>query len=274
VLLGGGAHRLVTTSFIALMCLITARSTADQGISLEERLRLLAQAYPDAVAAIEGNELVLKSGVRLTIDDGQEKSHAEKLKSADIEDMLGQVYPIGRCDEGANPARNIDPGRIRNEEFFRQVYGNSRQAVERNLINLPWFNSKLRVTTVGGVDRALGAVAKDLAKLPAKYQRFFQTTAGTFKWRVIAGTKRLSVHSFGAAVDLNTKFADYWRWAGGKPGNVPRYKNKIPNAVVEVFERHGFVWGGKWYHFDTMHFEYRPELIAIARLSEARGCRG
>jgi len=22
-----------------------------------------------------------------------------------------------------------------------------------------------------------------------------------------------------------------------------------------------FIWGGRWYHFDTMHFEYRPELL-------------
>jgi hypothetical protein len=31
--------------------------------------------------------------------------------------------------------------------------------------------------------------------------------------------------------------------------------------IVDIFERHGFIWGGKWYHFDTMHFEYRPELL-------------
>ena len=31
--------------------------------------------------------------------------------------------------------------------------------------------------------------------------------------------------------------------------------------IVEIFERHGFIWGGKWYHYDTMHFEYRPELL-------------
>jgi hypothetical protein len=30
---------------------------------------------------------------------------------------------------------------------------------------------------------------------------------------------------------------------------------------VDIFERHGFIWGGKWGHFDTMHFEYRPELL-------------
>jgi hypothetical protein len=32
-----------------------------------------------------------------------------------------------------------------------------------------------------------------------------------------------------------------------------------------VFERQGFIWGGKWWHFDTMHFEYRPEIIAHAK---------
>ncbi|MBP9613702.1 MAG: M15 family metallopeptidase, partial [Sulfurospirillum sp.] len=26
-------------------------------------------------------------------------------------------------------------------------------------------------------------------------------------------------------------------------------------------EKYGFVWGGRWYHYDTMHFEYRPELF-------------
>ncbi|MEJ2663631.1 MAG: M15 family metallopeptidase, partial [Spirochaetia bacterium] len=29
------------------------------------------------------------------------------------------------------------------------------------------------------------------------------------------------------------------------------------------FEKYGFIWGGKWYHYDTMHFEYRPELLVI-----------
>ena len=32
-------------------------------------------------------------------------------------------------------------------------------------------------------------------------------------------------------------------------------------ALVTVFENHGFIWGGKWRHYDTMHFEYRPELL-------------
>ncbi|MDD9945395.1 MAG: M15 family metallopeptidase [Myxococcales bacterium] len=42
----------------------------------------------------------------------------------------------------------------------------------------------------------------------------------------------------------------------------------MPADVVQAFERHGFIWGGRWYHYDTMHFEYRPELLARADVVE------
>jgi D-alanyl-D-alanine carboxypeptidase len=35
--------------------------------------------------------------------------------------------------------------------------------------------------------------------------------------------------------------------------------------IVRIFEAHGFIRRGKWYHYDTMHFEYRPELIGAAK---------
>jgi len=38
-----------------------------------------------------------------------------------------------------------------------------------------------------------------------------------------------------------------------------------PTEIIETFERHGFIWGGKWWHFDTIHFEYRPEIIASVK---------
>jgi hypothetical protein len=37
----------------------------------------------------------------------------------------------------------------------------------------------------------------------------------------------------------------------------------MPPEIVAIFERHGFIWGGKWRHYDTMHFEYRPELLGL-----------
>ena len=39
------------------------------------------------------------------------------------------------------------------------------------------------------------------------------------------------------------------------------WKNRYPQAIVDAFEAEGFIWGGRWYHYDTMHFEYRPELL-------------
>ena len=66
------------------------------------------------------------------------------------------------------------------------------------------------------------------------------------------------------AIDVSTRFSDYWYWVDPS-GKKVAYKNRIPGAIAEVFERHGFVWGAKWYHYDTMHFEYRPEIVAPAR---------
>jgi len=39
----------------------------------------------------------------------------------------------------------------------------------------------------------------------------------------------------------------------------------MPWEIIRIFEKHGFIWGGKWYHYDTMHFEYMPEILLNAR---------
>ena len=74
---------------------------------------------------------------------------------------------------------------------------------------------------------------------------------------------RLSAHSFGIAIDINVKYSDFWLWSN--PGKSEKdqivYKNRIPREIVEIFERHGFISGTRWYHYDTMHFEFRPELL-------------
>ena len=246
-------------------------SVRAQPVSLQEKLGILQRSYPSVVSEYRNGELILKSGDRLAVDDGRRKDHQAKLVDADIEDMLSQTYPLGACSSGT-PSRNFDPGRIRNGKFMRVLFGQTKAEARASLRTIKWFGSRVRVTRRHGVDLALVRVRDDLAKLPKKLRKFFVKSGGTFNWRVIAGTKRLSVHSFGAAIDINTKYTDYWRWSGGKPGNVPKYKNKIPKEIVSIFERHGFIWGGKWYHFDTMHFEFRPDLIEIGKLALSRGC--
>ena len=90
-----------------------------------------------------------------------------------------------------------------------------------------------------------------------------------WNWRNIGETQSRSFHSYGAAVDIMPRAlggrAVYWRWAGPNWFNIP-YERRYhpPNAVIEAFEAYGFVWGGKWSFFDTIHFEFRPEVIILS----------
>jgi len=215
--------------------------------------RTLVATYPQ-LKACQNNTIIWKDGTRMLYDDGKPETETKILKQADIEDMFTHSYRQGRYK---NPRH--DPGRYRNETFFRKMYGNSASQVRKHLTTIDWFGRKIRATTVNRVDRHLLAVEHDLKRLLKQHPQFHKylvPIGGTFTWRKIAGTQRLSVHSFGAAIDINVKYSAYWRWS--KNG---KYQNRIPIPIVKAFERHGFIWGGKWRHFDTMHFEYRPELL-------------
>ena len=43
-----------------------------------------------------------------------------------------------------------------------------------------------------------------------------------------------------------------------------------PQKVIEIFEEHGFIWGGKWIIWDNMHFEYRPEVILFNKFLQEK----
>lgn len=253
------------------LCLAFLTSAATAGeLSLDDKLKLLVAAYPETITGIEDGRLVFRDGAEpLLIDDGKAKDHFAKLEHGDVEDSLLQDYPTGPCE--TKPAVNFDPGRIRSDPLMMRLYGASAREVERSLVKVAWFGENLRVTKRQGAAAALEKVRDELASKP-ELKKYLTPSAGTFNWRKVANAANMSVHSFGAAIDINTKFADYWIWSGGKPGKVPTYANKFPMAIVDAFERHGFIWGGRWYHYDTMHFEYRPELIAIAREGGVSAC--
>jgi hypothetical protein len=233
-------------------------------LSEDAQKRLLA-AYPDQLERIEGGSLVWRDGTRMPIDDGKgEKPFADWLDHPDIKDMLAVPYPPG--DPTAPPAKDVDPGRARNEAFFNKVYGDcSKGEVEKNLTTVAWLpkktGQKLPFNKANGAAKALDAVSNDLDELPAKFDVYLFPSAGTYNCRVIAGTNRVSAHGQGIAIDIALKHSDYWRNASPAKDGSYAYKNAIPMEVVRIFEKHGFIWGGKWHHYDTMHFEYRPELL-------------
>jgi hypothetical protein len=118
----------------------------------------------------------------------------------------------------------------------------------------------VRITSINGVDRQLAAISRELDALPAADKKFLYPLGGTYACRPVADTGQTSMHAWGAAIDINPAFSNYWLWRR-TAGVSTTYVNRIPLGVVAVFERHGFIWGGRWAHFDTMHFEYRPELL-------------
>ena len=226
----------------------------------------LVAAYPDLLAGREDNQLLWRDGTRMPIDDGIDRVGLEaRLEHADITDQLAMPYSLG--PPAAPPGVNEDPGRIRYEPFFDKMYGDCRKGgVTPDLVPVAWLpghhGGRVMITRINGIDKRLAEVSAELDKLPESFMRYLIPTAGTFNCRVIAGTDRVSMHAYGAAIDINTRSADYWRNAKGTSGRLA-YHNAIPFEIVDIFERHGFIWGGKWYHYDTMHFEYRPELTGF-----------
>ena len=112
----------------------------------------------------------------------------------------------------------------------------------------------VRVTSVNGVAARLAEVSEELDALPAIGKALCLPACGTYNCRTVADTGEPSMHSWGAAIDINAAYADYWLWARAASAST------LPAEIIDIFERHGFIWGGKWSHYDTMHFEYRPEL--------------
>jgi len=223
-------------------------------------LKRLLKAYPEYLSSAGPNVLRWKDGTEMIFDDGiRHKDFQTLMSSPDLEDQTAMPYPAGLHYE--IPRKNSDPGRIRYEPFFLKMYGDSPPAVRANLTTLSWLprtvGRHIQITTVNGVHGKLRNISDELDMLPPHLTKHLSSIGGTFNWRKISGTQRLSPHSFGIAIDINVKYADYWRWSR-PPLN---YKNRIPLEIVGIFEKCGFIWGGKWYHYDTMHFEYRPELL-------------
>ncbi len=229
-------------------------------------IRKLLQAYPEHLVRATANAIVWKDGTVMAYDDGiAGKDYDALLNSPDLQDQMQKHYPKGR--DFPDPTQTTDTSRIRYTPFFEKMYGQTREQVVANLTYVRWLpgSQKIRmaVTRVNGVHKHLQAISDELEKRP-DLLKYVRNPGGAFNWRSIRGTDRRSAHSFGIAVDINVKYANYWLW-DRELKRPHKYTNRYPLEIIEIFEKHGFIWGGKWYYYDTMHFEYRPELLTDAR---------
>ena len=90
-----------------------------------------------------------------------------------------------------------------------------------------------------------------------------------FNFRKVAGSKVLSKHSTGHAIDINPLYNPYFKKRNGKifyqPKTAKAYLNrnhKFPYKITKgdlcykLFIQHGFKWGGDWKTVkDYQHFE-------------------
>ncbi len=254
---------------LLLVLASSAASPAKAQASLpSQAAAALLNAYPTFLDRFEQGDLVWKDGTRMRVDDGKaNKSFDEMLDHPDIKDMFAMKYPLG--ENGLAPEVNFDPGRVRYMPLFEKMYGNCQTGgVTANLVDVTWLpnkdGGKLKFTKLNGAAEALQKASDELATLPDRFLAYLRPSEGTYNCRPIAGTNRHSPHGLGIAIDIAAAHSDYWRWSKRESGGRISYKNEIPWDIVRIFEKYSFIWGGKWYHYDTMHFEYRPEIIAAA----------
>jgi hypothetical protein len=150
-----------------------------------------------------------------------------------------------------------------------------------------------QVKSVGFLGKTLSVhsdIAETLARVEARIRAAAQTDTSVrtwiagigevhgWNWRNVANSQSRSNHSYGIAIDILPRSLNgkqtYWQWAsqsGRDWWNVP-YTDRYhpPEPVRKAFEAYGFTWGGKWTYFDTMHFEYRPEVFIFSGLDVVR----
>jgi hypothetical protein len=264
---------------------------SDEALPGGREVKAFAAAWPDRIAetGVRDGEWMLRVGEAwFAWANGRLLPEAERARWEEFAPLPLYHYPLALPDlavldeetaarirqrvrdDAANPPQ-------RHEDFFgRLLQAGSRAETEAHVVRMEVAG--FTVTVHERLAEPLARVSEELRALrladPA-VAAFLKglTEMNGYNYRYVEGTRSRSFHSYGLAVDLVPRsYAGthaYWMWAMSKVQDfwtVPYQRRwMVPGPVVEAFERNGFVWGGKWLFFDTMHFEYRPEILILAR---------
>jgi hypothetical protein len=266
---------------------IPTRAAADPG---ERELKALAAAWPDVIAEVQQKD----GEWELRIDQswfawahGRLLPPADAGRWADFAPVPFYTYPLS-----LPPLPHFDPEtaaglrkRVADEEIHPPRRSEAFMGTLLRAHNRGETESRLVRMEVAGFTLSVHETLKDplervseelssLRKTNRDVAAFLRGTAemNGYNYRYVEGTRSRSLHSYGVAVDIIPKtYAGkdtYWLWAMNRVPDwwtVPYARRWMPPAaVIAAFEKQGFVWGGKWLFFDTMHFEYRPEILLLA----------
>ncbi|MCL2761801.1 MAG: M15 family metallopeptidase [Treponema sp.] len=256
-------------------------------------LRALQKSFPhkiDAVSFIDNDWTISAGGETFFWAGGRLLPKAEKDNVDSYSPHMFYMIAPKLASPDTFPPQYIETIRQRgNSEARRErrdshrafqgiLYGGlKRTEIEALIDQVDFLGTKISVHHE--IVEALRRVEAAIKKMDDA-QAFIDSigSIGGYSWREIAGTQRMSYHSWGLAIDIQPKRlggkAIYWLWEQQRNKDnwmlVPLKDRWIPPLpVIEAFEKEGFVWGGKWPFYDNMHFEYRPELHEFTRLMAA-----
>ncbi len=200
-----------------------SRST---GLGLTRPRALISSVTADRVGAAVATMQTLTEGVRARIrtdgqDDELETGQSQILDFMEIKEIFGEFT--------YRPTSSlfVDPDQAWEDANIIQV--------RVPLLGLIKCNKRI-VPQLTGAMREL--IARGLGGL-------IRTSNGCYSPRMQVGnTYALSRHAYGIAVDVNATRNPF----GEAPSQDPR--------LVELMERWGFTWGGRWLVPDGMHFEF------------------
>ncbi len=251
--------------FCAALCFICC-NTVRAAERASDALDALVAAYPDALARHDGTFLYWKDGTRMPVGAAEpEKSFEQRLRAPSILDQFHQRYPAGAPVDGAG-------------QGFRSRALSQRSVLSQALRRLPARRSHAAPDIGSLVSQGPHGESHQAARRRRAAGegrgRHRQAARGGQASRLSDRRHICMPHRARYRPDQRARLCGGDRsqpegfrllGLGAESRQEPRYRNRMPLEIVEIFERHGFIWGGRWYHYDTMHFEYRPELLPGAR---------
>ncbi|HUF75989.1 MAG TPA: M15 family metallopeptidase [Longimicrobiales bacterium] len=254
------------------------RATPTASLRSDTRVLAFTQAYAaliDSVAYGEEDVVFHLGDGAIHFRDGR-MLEADRGAEGDAEcDPIFYEYPLEPLADPPTPSEETP---VYCTDLLEALWGSEEDEIREHGSSIGFLDHKMFVNDF--LIEPLTRVERDLrraARRDAEVAEWIAEVDITYSFvsRRIAGSPSRSHHGWGLAVDFVPESYDgqhvYWRWSRALDrrgwDRIPLEERwSPPLAVVEIFERQGFVWGGKWARFDMIHFEYRPEIILYNRL--------
>ncbi|MDR2404167.1 MAG: M15 family metallopeptidase [Spirochaetaceae bacterium] len=191
------------------------------------------------------------------------------------QDMANQLISRRQLSGSYRPYRlTLSAGTIRSPLFETIWQARTREEAFSRQQWIDFLGRSVQIhrdiaAPLGRVEARIQELAKSEPEVQGWLKNLHSITG--WNWRNVAGSENRSFHAYGVAVDLLMKaqagMETYWQWTAAKGidwHSVPVEKRQNPpSGVIRAFEEQGFIWGGRWQRYDTMHFEYHPELLIL-----------